>query len=89
MLTCSFSEDRQDRILLATAKLVTIALSWQPGTDPALLALRIVSDVRVTHVRQFPVGFLRGRSHVAHTIDDDLGVLVRKYPWHFVHVFEW
>lgn len=56
-----------------------LAFDRQPGRDPALLALRIVADVRVAHGRQFPGGLLRCRSHVAHTIDDDLGLLVRKH----------
>src|SRR5437588_1968307 len=48
------------------------------GVDPVLLAAGVVTDVGVTHGRQFTGGVLGGVSGRASAIDDDLGVFIRE-----------
>ena len=47
------------------------------GVEPILFAAAVITDVGVSHGRQFTGGVLRGMSGGAGAVNDDLSVLVR------------
>ena len=58
--------------------MIVLTLDWESGINPILLALGIVTYIRVAQRRQFTGGVFRGVSGRTGAVNDDFGIPIRK-----------
>ena len=63
--------------ILLNSLVLVLSLDWEPSINPVLLALSIVSHVRITQRRQFTGGVFGGISSRAGAVNYDLGSFIR------------